>query len=599
MKLSLSSIYHKLLYDTKLRHKLLFTYFVLTIIPLGFFQLLASNKTSFLLERHVHYSAQQGFEQTQSFLDYKLDKISETTDVIVVNPMILEVMENQAKRTTFNQQLEDYNTLKPFIRALQNTDVPRIILSIPNTFRYAAEGENFIPLRSDQETDCIKRLENENQTYLWCSPLELKGAEDVSDDHLYLVRKIRNSNAYRQMIARVKLEIKKETILSILEGANVVKGSVSYLLAPDKQIILTSGVLSNEDQLIEHPDPNSFNQTASIQTGDRIHLYRSIPSSQWTMVTSIPLNEIVYESKKLRNELYSWVIAITAIAYMFAYILAHSITRRISRLIRRLRSIDTGSLISIGRISGKDEIGELIQTYNSMIDRIDLMNREQYKLGQEVNNAQLKALQSQINPHFLYNTLDLINWMAAQGRDKDIQRVIKALSRFYKLSLNNGKDIITIRDELSHVSFYIEIQNARFENKITFITEVDEDILDCGIPKITLQPIVENAIFHGILGRPNGLGTVKITVKRSGPDILLIVNDDGIGMVQERLRLIAQGDVGVNPSISGSGYGIKNVRLRILHYFGESYGIVYRSAPGEGTSVEIRIPLYFPDDVPE
>ena len=147
-----------------------------------------------------------------------------------------------------------------------------------------------------------------------------------------------------------------------------------------------------------------------------------------------------------------------------------------------------------------------------------------------MKNAELKALQSQINPHFLYNTLDLINWMADSGLNTDIKKVVKALARFYKVSLSSGKDIISLREELKHVSFYVQIQNIRFENKIDFQIHVPGELLDNAIPKITLQPIVENAILHGILGRTGREGTITIQGKFVNDNIHLIIRDDGVGM---------------------------------------------------------------------
>jgi two-component system sensor histidine kinase YesM len=583
MRLPFAALYRRLMYDMKLRHKILLTYFVLIIIPLGLFLLLATSKMSVILERHVRYSAHQGFEQTYSFLKYKLEKISEISGVIVLNQTVLNAMEKQTLRTSYNDQLEDYNILHRFLRTLQNKDVPRIILSVDDALVYADDKENFQQLSADQHSVCVQTLLREKDTFLFCSPAEMDYADGVHDGNVYLVRNVRHSNNYRLLIARVKLEIENKSILSILEGSNVVQGSVTYLLTPDKNIVLASGEVPESDLRMDLP-PLNFNGTASIQSADRIYLYQQIPASQWTMVTSIPLTAIVHESRILRNELLAWGVGITAVAYLIAILFSHSITRRISLLIRRLRSIEPlGTFIN--RMGGKDEIGELFNTYNTMLNRIDEMNRDHFKLGQEVKNAELKALQSQINPHFLYNTLDMINWMAAQGRNKDIQRIIMTLSRFYKLTLNNGKDIISIRDELSHVSSYMEIQNARFENKIVFeSSDIEEELLDYGIPKITLQPIVENAVYHGILCRPDRSGTVTVTVKRKGMNILITVKDDGIGM-------------NMHPQVAG-GYGIHNVRLRILNYFGEAYGIVHLSAPGEGTTVEILIPAVNPLDFP-
>ncbi|TXK84042.1 sensor histidine kinase [Paenibacillus sp. N3.4] len=231
--------------------------------------------------------------------------------------------------------------------------------------------------------------------------------------------------------------------------------------------------------------------------------------------------------------------------------------------------------------------GELIQTYNCMVEQISTMNKEKYRLGQEVKNAELKALQSLINPHFLYNTLDLINWMADSGLNTDIKKVVKALARFYKVSLSSGKDIITLREELQHVSFYVQVQNIRFENKIDFQIHVPEELLSHLIPKITLQPIVENAILHGILGRVHREGTITILGTMESDSIHLVIKDNGIGMRATQVEDIMAGTS--RSKIGGSGYGVKNVIERIRHYFGASVQLASRSEPGEGTEVEIII----------
>ena len=228
------------------------------------------------------------------------------------------------------------------------------------------------------------------------------------------------------------------------------------------------------------------------------------------MVTVIPLDEVVQQSHQLRNDLLVILLIVTVIAYLLAYFFSFSVTRRITQLTSRLRDVQKGNLIALAQTQGRDEIGELIQTYNYMIEQISSMNKEHYRLGQEVKNAELKALQSQINPHFLYNTLDLINWMADSGLNTDIKKVVKALARFYKVSLSSGKDIISLREELQHVSFYVQIQNIRFENKIDFQIDVPEELLGHRDSKITLQPLVENAILHGILGRTQREGTITI-----------------------------------------------------------------------------------------
>ncbi|UJF34918.1 sensor histidine kinase [Paenibacillus hexagrammi] len=428
--------------------------------------------------------------------------------------------------------------------------------------------------------------------YIWCSPSDM-GPNHVSDSSsLYVVRSILDPNDYLKTIGRLRMDVQKEVLQTMLKKANVVKNSSTFLIDNNHQVILASDMKAFPD--FELPDSTSDAVTAQWQNDNNYYLYRALPSSQWSMVTVIPLNEVVQQSRQLRNDLLFMLVIVTAVTYVIAYLFSFSVTRRITQLTRRLRDVQNGNFIALAQTQGTDEIGELISTYNYMIEQISRLNKEQYKLGQEVKSAELKALQSQINPHFLYNTLDLINWMADSGMNADIKKVVKALSRFYKVSLSNGKDVITLREELQHVTFYVQIQNIRYENKITFENLVPDEFMDNRIPKITLQPIVENAILHGILGKPGREGTIRITAYLEADTIHLVVADDGIGMGDQQLQ---DARAGISKSRhSGSGYGVKNVTERLQHHFGPSFGLTYESKWGEGTKVNISIPVTREED---
>ena len=191
--------------------------------------------------------------------------------------------------------------------------------------------------------------------------------------------------------------------------------------------------------------------------------------------------------------------------------------------------------IQVGR-EYHDEIGQLVTHYNEMADKMDELMQEQYALGQEKMGAELKALQSQINPHFLYNTLDMINWMAQKNETDNIRSVVQAMSGFYRLTLSKGHDIVTIADEVKMCDAYMEIQRRRYRGKILYEAEVDREILDCLIPKITLQPFLENAIIHGISEKEDGRGMVILNGWMEDGRITLSVTDDGPGMVKGEVK---------------------------------------------------------------
>ncbi|OPH58672.1 two-component sensor histidine kinase [Paenibacillus ferrarius] len=586
MIFSFIQIFRKWLYNTKLRHKIMYSYLLLIMLPLGFYQFIASEKMSEIIINHVTYSAKQGFDQTYSFLNYRVQRIAETTNILVSNSTISDILMDNNVTQDINRELQDYSNLKKLLRSMQDSlDISRVILYVPSSFIFANETENFLPLGETSESPCFDRLKELHSKYLWCSAPELGQHASHDDSSLYVVRSILDPNNYSLPIGQLRVDVQAETIRSMLRKANVVRNSTTFLVDQNHQIVLAS----DQVHLTEMDLPETTADTVSTtwQTNNNYYLFRQLPSN-WGMVTVIPLDEVVKQSHQLRNDLLVILLIVSATAYLLAYLFSFSVTRRITQLTSRLRDVQKGNLIALAQTQGKDEIGELIQTYNYMIEQISSMNKEQYRLGQEVKNAELKALQSQINPHFLYNTLDLINWMADSGLNTDIKKVVKALARFYKVSLSNGKDIITLREELQHVSFYVQIQNIRFENKINFQIDVPEELLNHPIPKITLQPLVENAILHGILGRAQREGTITIHGMPVDGTIRLLITDDGVGMsanqIEDMLAGISRSKIG------GSSYGVKNVMERIRHYFGAPANLAFRSVPGTGTEVEITFP---------
>lgn len=252
-----------------------------------------------------------------------------------------------------------------------------------------------------------------------------------------------------------------------------------------------------------------------------------------------------------------------------------------------MHSVQSGNLDHYIENTSNDELGELIDSYNYMIGKMSILIEDQYKLGKSVKNAELKALQSQINPHFLYNTLDMINWMSYKKMNKEISVAVNTLAKFYKLSLNKGNDLVSIKNELQHATLYVKIQNMRYNDRISLKINVDDEINDYLIPKITLQPILENAINHGILGKGQGNGIISILGYSIDSHIVLIVADDGIGMKEESINLLLTNKLS---SSKGSGYGLKNINKRIKLLYGESYGLSFKSSYGHGTSVTIKIP---------
>ena len=273
---------------------------------------------------------------------------------------------------------------------------------------------------------------------------------------------------------------------------------------------------------------------------------------------------------------------------ILSYYIPRSITMPITRISRVTDQVAKGNLSVRAAAESGAEARMLSDSLNAMIDKInellDQVTTEQIRL----RKAEFELLQAQINPHFLYNTLDTIVWLAEAGDQKRVVSMVGNLSDFFRTSLNQGKDIISIREELAHVRSYLEIQQVRYQDILRYEITVPEDLYEYKIPKITIQPLVENALYHRIKNK-RGQGTITVSGKRNENGFVLYVRDNGIGMTQERLKEVRAGI----QKLSYTGkeiYGLYNVNERIRLNFGETYGISIESTYGEGTCVSISLP---------
>lgn len=284
---------------------------------------------------------------------------------------------------------------------------------------------------------------------------------------------------------------------------------------------------------------------------------------------------------------------VMAFSFAAAWIISASISIPIKKLHDVTTTITKNDLQVLVTRHNVDEITELGLSFNIMIEKIRQLLEGKIKEQENLKKAELKALQAQINPHFLYNTLDTIVWMAQDNKINEVIHIVQALSNFFRIALSKGEDWITIEQEIEHVRCYLTIQKLRYHNILDYKIEVDEDILPYSILKLTLQPLVENALYHGIKNKRKG-GMIIARAKRAGPDLITLeIIDNGIGFTPYRLAKLKEtlADKSEEVTFSGSGFGIENVHKRIQLYYGKQYGLDIQSKYQEGTQVTVTIPL--------
>lgn len=284
--------------------------------------------------------------------------------------------------------------------------------------------------------------------------------------------------------------------------------------------------------------------------------------------------------------------AIIGFSILAAWIISASIYIPIKKLHDVTTTITGADLQVLVTNNNVDEITELGISFNIMIGKIRELLNSKIKEQENLKKAELKTLQAQINPHFLYNTLDTIVWMAEANKSDQVIEIVRALSSFFRITLSKGKDWISLEQEIEHVRSYLTIQKMRYRDILDYQIEVEEALLNSTILKLTLQPLVENALYHGIKTKRNG-GTIVVRAKRSGDNMLLLdVQDDGVGFTPYKLAQVQatlaedSGEI----SMKESGFGLENVNKRIKLYYGGQYGLSIQSQYRGGTQVTVTVP---------
>ncbi|MBK8902946.1 MAG: sensor histidine kinase [Anaerolineaceae bacterium] len=275
-----------------------------------------------------------------------------------------------------------------------------------------------------------------------------------------------------------------------------------------------------------------------------------------------------------------------------AWIISASIYIPIKKLHDVTTTITGEDLQALVTTHNVDEITELGISFNIMIGRIRELLNAKLREQENLKKAELKALQAQINPHFLYNTLDTIVWMAESNKTDQVINIVRALSSFFRIALSKGKDWISLRQEIEHVSSYLAIQKMRYRDILDYRIEVEEELLDSTILKLTLQPLVENALYHGIKTKRNG-GTIVVQARRDGEDtVLLEVQDDGVGFTPYKLAQLQDSLAQELDEVAmgEGGFGLRNVHKRIQLYYGKEFGLSVQSQYRGGTHVSVTIP---------
>ena len=567
------------------RGRLLISFFLLTAIPTLLVFSLYLRSYLLEMEEAIAESVLQTLKQASLNISNEVQNVYRISEVLFVNEDIRLAMRTSPKNQPMDDQILEISRMEDAITAVkQGSEIKAIRLYVNDDKIYANEGVSFSSLTSFFET-----------MPAWVSA---KGDLIATHEELYktmepayvisLARLIKDVREVGLIIGAMVIDVEESQFSSILDQMDFPEDSLIYL-ADETGMVLShpQNTLYGQSRTLFIEDMNLYGE--SIQRVDEtLYVTKKVERTPWYLVAELPRDGIqkTYLSTRATLLLYIIISAILiGITLVVMMLITDGVARRVQRLVSILRD-HTGEFEDQPvSDTGTRRYGIYASLDRSLDSAKGLLNTLHVKM-EEQRQTQLRLLQAQINPHFLYNTLDTVQWLVRANEKESTGKVISALTRYLRRILNNGNDVVPIEDELDLVNAYIEIQRHRFGDTFDLEILMEPEASGCLLPKMTLQPVVENALHHGIFKQKNRRGAIAVDIYTEAGTLCLSVTDNGAGMNETTLKELLT----ASPRNNKSGFGLHNVRSRILIFSGSgSFGMEIESEEGKYTTVTLKL----------
>jgi two-component system sensor histidine kinase YesM len=553
---------------------------MITVIVVLLVSLLLYNKFAKSAEDNANLNIQQIIDQVNSHLELY---IKGTQD-------IYEVVEEQIDQT---DQVTD-SLLKEQLTILLHTREDLVSVAL-----FTPEGRMVV----DVPSATMRKNTQLNQQSWFQNALKETGQISFSQPHIQNLYKgeFKWVVSLSKMISyRVDGEMKKgillidvnfRTIDELSSKVSLGKKGYAYIIDasgniiyhPQQQLIYAGLKYENIEPVLEYAFVSYIDNTTSEQ---RYITVRTVKPIDWKIVGVAYPDEIVTTKRDLQVFIFWFLSIVIIVVLLVSVYVSAKISQPIRRLEKAVKMVGQGDFSTPIDVKGAYEVEQLSKRFNFMVHRIRQLMGQIIHEQEAKRKSELDVLQAQINPHFLYNTLNSVIRLVERGKNDEVILAITSLSKLFRISLSKGKNLITLGEELEHVRHYLTIQKIRYKSKFNYTMDIQHEALSFTTLKLIIQPIVENAIYHGIELMPDE-GSIRISVKLDGENVIISVTDNGLGMTPEVMEQLLTGGV---KSANGSGVGVKNVHERIQLYYGKSYGLTFQSELEEGTTVTITLP---------
>ena len=595
--------------DLRIKYKLFISYFFITIMPvaaIGYFSYTAAS--NYLMEQSIRIISQSQ-EKIALSIERRLDSLKFLATTMYNNPKLQSLISGE-----YIGYYEEYelvrNSVEPTIQSLLDATGTGICAMF---VRYNDIGSEIIPYNFEnilsQENKGINYIDNGRRIFTvinysrvrdrkWLQDLQgntkefklVQVASDKEFGNISIVKEMVGSFGYfRSKIGLMRMTISLDNIFE-KEKAQESYSAGFYMVINSDGTLLSSEKFKvdffNNNKAIINTYLNSKDNKNFIIEGEFLLKKRKINNYEWTLLSVLPIGSLTENVDKIRQMTLLYIIISTLVLSLITFALSSSFSKRIIKLSEEMMKFKKGNFDVRVEHNSKDELGFLASVFNDMAYQIKTLINQNYKANIDRKDALLKALQAQINPHFLYNSLSAISRLSEFGNNQDINRMVMALTKFYRMTLNKGKDIINIRDEIEQIKAYIEVYKIRMGEKFRVFFDIDETVFQFYTVKVIIQPFVENIFSHAIYDSKHPVNII-ISAKQDANEIIFKVIDDGIGIDKKTLKKILSDD---ELQKDYGGYGIKNVNERIKVCFGDSYGVQIFSIYCAGTCARINIP---------
>lgn len=560
----------KIFKNMKYLHKLTILLVVTSLAPMTVLALYSHSRQSTMVRSSELEDMQSIMEQTKEGIDSQTAVYASLLNYLTYSPDIEEIIKEK--------NIDNYTAYEKY------TEIADPLLSVPKSYHDAI---NRIQLFADSI-----QVEHEYTLVPLDKMQEEWWSEGLKDD-VRIQWKVDRTRGEVVAVRMIYAQQKLNAVLCISLDYDKIFQPLTNILTDENGGIVADqdgNVLYNKTGLKELKLFDD-NKKDTSQTADKL-LSKISQTCTWTQTESEENDWVFYFYKSqdaisgsVRRILLEEIPLIIACGFIILFLglsFSRIFTRKIEELTKNMDQVNHGSREVTVSSDSEDEVGILINSFHNMMDEINRLIDEVYVNKIALKEYELKALQAQINPHFLYNTLSMMNWMAIRSNQMEISKVTLALSTFYRTALSKGEDVVTVENCIQNMQAYLEIQLTMHDNNFSVDWDIDPTIKNEKMPKLLLQPVVENAIEHGIDEKEDGDKKIFLSFRGNGDDVVITVRDNGMGMPQEKAETLV--------TYQAKGYGLKNVNDRIRILYGENYGIRIFSAPDEGTTVVMRFP---------